>query len=97
MGSLWRITIPNDFLDSSTSPCKLSLPAVALEVQLTRVRAEIDERLFGSTEMGNQAFNLVVSLFEALIGHCTEAFPGQVRPLSPRVSNIQCGGLADKR
>lgn len=47
--------------------------------------------------MGNQAFNLVVSLFEALIGHCTEAFPGQVRPHSSPISNTQGAGLADKR
>lgn len=57
------------------------------------VRAEIDERLFGSTEMGNQAFNLVVSLFEALISQCTEAFPGRVRYSIPCT---QCVGLADR-
>jgi hypothetical protein len=41
-------------------------------------RAEIDERIFGSTEMGTQAFNLVVSLFEILIQHCADAFSGKV-------------------
>jgi len=41
-------------------------------------RAEIDDRIFGGSEMGQQAFNLVVSLFETLIQHCADAFPGKV-------------------
>lgn len=31
--------------------------------------------------MGTQAFHLVVSLFDALIGHCADTFPDQVRRL----------------
>ena len=43
------------------------------------IRADLDERLFGSSEMGGQAFNLTVSLFEALIKECVELFPNEVR------------------
>lgn len=53
------------------------VPSQLRKKWLTR-RAEIDERIFGSTEMGTQAFNLVVSLFEILIQHCADAFPGKV-------------------
>jgi hypothetical protein len=41
----------------------------------------MDERLFGSSEMGDSAFRLCVALFEALLDEVTQAFPDQVRPL----------------
>ena len=44
-------------------------------------RSEMDERLFGSSEMGDSAFRLCVALFEALLDEVTQAFPDQVRPL----------------
>lgn len=56
-------------------------------------RSEIDERLFGSSAMGTQAFHLVVSLFDALISHCADAFPGQVslskQPTDPMVDRLR--------
>ncbi|WRT64265.1 uncharacterized protein IL334_001196 [Kwoniella shivajii] len=38
---------------------------------------EIDQRIFGSTEMANQAFKLSVSLLEELLHRCVAAFPDQ--------------------
>jgi len=38
--------------------------------------------------MGTQAFNLVVSLFEILIQHCADAFPGKVRILTEQEVSI---------
>jgi hypothetical protein len=73
------IIIVNDYSDSSIFPC--TSPKQIRKKWLTR-RAEIDERIFGSTEMGTQAFNLVVSLFEILIQHCADAFPTKVSPFS---------------
>ncbi|WVR05992.1 hypothetical protein IAU60_003020 [Kwoniella sp. DSM 27419] len=39
--------------------------------------SEIDERLFGSTEMAEQAFKLSVALLEDMLKRCTDVFPGQ--------------------
>ncbi|WWC66499.1 uncharacterized protein I206_100401 [Kwoniella pini CBS 10737] len=39
--------------------------------------SEIDERIFGSTEMADQAFKLSVSILEQLLHHCVELFPDQ--------------------
>jgi hypothetical protein len=76
MGFSLLTTIVNDYSDSSIFPC--TFPQLREGVVLLISRAEIDERIFGSTEMGTQAFNLVVSLFEILIQHCADAFPGKV-------------------
>lgn len=40
--------------------------------------------------MGTQAFNLTVSLFETLIGHCCDAFPGQVSLLIDERRAVVC-------
>jgi hypothetical protein len=74
MGFLSLIIIVNDYSDSNIYPCT----SHKLGKKWLTNRAEIDERIFGSTEMGTQAFNLVVSLFEILIQHCADAFPGKV-------------------
>jgi hypothetical protein len=42
------------------------------------VSQEMDQRLFGSSEMGDSAFKLCVALFEALLDEITQAFPDQV-------------------
>lgn len=42
------------------------------------IRADLDERLFGSSDMGGQAFQLTVSLFEVLMKACVDAFPDKV-------------------
>lgn len=39
---------------------------------------EIDEQLFGSTEMAESAFKLCVALFEGLLDEITTCFPGEV-------------------
>jgi len=49
-------------------------------------RAALDERLFGSSAMGGQAFNLTVALFEALMKECVEVFPDEVRSEEHNVS-----------
>ena len=91
MGSLSLIIIVNDYSDFSIFPCTSPQTSEGSD-WLTR-RAEIDERIFGSTEMGTQAFNLVVSLFEILIQHCADAFPGKVSPRFP-VPISNCADVA---
>nr|XP_018267045.1 uncharacterized protein I303_01028 [Kwoniella dejecticola CBS 10117]OBR89203.1 hypothetical protein I303_01028 [Kwoniella dejecticola CBS 10117] len=39
--------------------------------------SEIDERIFGSTEMADQAFKLSVSILEQLLHRCVDLFPNQ--------------------
>jgi hypothetical protein len=39
---------------------------------------EIDERLFGSTELAESAFKLSVSLLEILLAEIVQSFPEQV-------------------
>lgn len=39
----------------------------------------MDERLFGSTEMGDQSFQLTVGLLETLLGEIVTCYPDQVR------------------
>jgi hypothetical protein len=80
MGFSLLTTIVNDYSDSSIFLC--TSPQTEGRSGWLISRAEIDERIFGSTEMGTQAFNLVVSLFEILIQHCADAFPGKVSPRS---------------
>lgn len=41
-------------------------------------RTELDERLFGSTEMADQAFKLCVSSLEILLEEVVKPFPDQV-------------------
>jgi hypothetical protein len=42
----------------------------------------MDEALFGSTEMGDQAFKLSVALMEEFLKHITECFDGEVSILA---------------
>lgn len=39
--------------------------------------AELDERLFGSTEMGEQAFSLILGLFNGILDKVTALYPGR--------------------
>jgi hypothetical protein len=52
--------------------------------QLKFNRAEIDERLFGTPELAEQAFKLSVALLEALLAEIVDAFPDEeVSRISP--------------
>ena len=53
-------------------------------IALTIVRTEIDEQLFGSTELAESAFKLCVALFEGLMDEITTCFPGEVRNTQTR-------------
>ena len=59
----------------------------------TDASSEMDERLFGSSEMGDSAFRLCVALFEALLDEVTQAFPDQVR--ERRARSCVTGAPAD--
>lgn len=45
-------------------------------------RTELDERLFGSSEMADQAFKLCVSLLEVLLAEAVKSFPDEVMPIA---------------
>lgn len=51
--------------------------------------AELDERLFGSTEMGTQVFQFCVALFERLLDRATSLFPNQSINMSIRRSTAK--------
>lgn len=38
----------------------------------------MDKRLFGSSEMGESAFRLIVALFETLLDEIVQCFPDEV-------------------
>ncbi|KAK8866037.1 hypothetical protein IAR55_001188 [Kwoniella newhampshirensis] len=58
---------------SNMSPCKFQPPSPPAHPPST----EIDQRVFGSTALADQAFKLSVSLLEILFHRCIAAFPDQ--------------------
>ncbi|ORY33724.1 mitochondrial protein Pet127-domain-containing protein [Naematelia encephala] len=49
---------------------------------------EMDERLFGSTELAEQAFQLTVGLLETLLKHIIECFPGEDVRVTLAANNV---------
>ena len=75
MGSFWLTTIPLACLASSTYLCK---PIILLPISdaADADRSDMDEYLFGSTQLADQAFNLSILIFERIVQHVTSEIDG---------------------
>jgi hypothetical protein len=58
--------------------CLFAIACFGDERVANPLRTELDERLFGSPDMADQAFKLSVSLLEIILKHATACFPDEV-------------------
>lgn len=57
---------------------------------MANARSEMDERVFGSSELADQAFKLAVTLLEKLLDEITNTFPDQkVQVVLKQMSEIK--------
>jgi hypothetical protein len=80
----WRTTTRRGCLASSISPCEWLGSAAQQIDRSSRLRrsSELDDILFGSTEMAERYFNLCVAILEVIIKQIVAEFPKQVRGLN---------------